>query len=374
MEFGDSAEQGLLRKSFSDFLKKECPLETVRECLADDDGYSASVWRKMADLGWLGLGFPETYGGSDGSIMDQFILFEEIGRMQTPSPLFTAIALCAQLIHEACSESQLKALLPRLLSGDSVFAMANPDPSRQGGRQPSVSASRNADGNYRISGQNILVPYAHRAESLLVWAATEEPVSGSSVFRVNTGSSGLSIAPLVAMTGEKLFAVTFRDTPVAADQIIGKAGEADAYLKQVCRRATLLKCAEMIGGMQEVVDRTIAYVKEREQFGKPLGTLQAVQHYCVDMKTLSETGKLLAYQAASCMEAGQEGSKEVAMAKAWCSDAYRKCTWMAHQIHGGIGFTEEYDLHLYYKHAKSAELAFGDPWDHRTSVADSMGL
>jgi len=374
MEFGDSAEQRLLRKSFSAFLQKECPLETVREHLGSDSGYSVSAWKKMAGLGWLGLGFPEAYGGSGGSVMDQFILFEEIGRMQTPTPLFTSVALCAQLVYDACSEELMKTLLPGLLSGESVFAMANPDSSRQSGRKPLVSASKRADGSYVINGQNTLVPYAHRGESILVYAATEGAASGSTIFRVDANTNGLSVAPLETMTGEKAFAVAFKNSPAAADQIIGQAGRAEAYLEQAYPRTTLLKCAEMIGGMQEVVDRTVTYAKEREQFGKPLGTLQAVQHYCVDMTTLSETGKLLAYQAASCMEAGLECSKEIAMAKAWCSDAYKRCTWMAHQIHGGIGFTEEYDLHLFYKHAKSAELAFGDPWHHRASVADTMGL
>jgi len=136
----------------------------------------------------------------------------------------------------------------------------------------------------------------------------------------------------------------------------------------------MLKCAEMIGGMQQVVDRTVDYAKERQQFGKPLGTLQAVQHYCVDMTTLAETGRLMAYQAASLLSDGIACEKEVAMAKAWCSDAYKKCTWLAHQIHGGIGFTDEYNLDLFYRHAKEAELAFGDSWHHRSTVADEMGL
>jgi alkylation response protein AidB-like acyl-CoA dehydrogenase len=135
-----------------------------------------------------------------------------------------------------------------------------------------------------------------------------------------------------------------------------------------------LKCGEMVGGLSRVVDMTVDYVKQRVQFGKPLGVLQVVQHYCADMTTLLDTARMIAYQAASLISAGLPCAKEVAMAKAWCSDAYKRATQVAHQLHGGIGFTEEHDLHLYYKHAKALEMEFGDSWVQRQKVAEAMGL
>ena len=145
-------------------------------------------------------------------------------------------------------------------------------------------------------------------------------------------------------------------------------------MEKIIPKLIALKCAEMVGGLSKVVDMTVDYVKQRVQFWKPLGVLQVVQHYCADMTTFLDTARLIAYQAASLISAGLPCAKEVAMAKAWCGDAYKKSTQIAHQLHGGIGFTEEHDLHLYYKHAKVSELEFGDSWVQRQKVADAMGI
>lgn len=373
MEFGFTAEQDLLRKSFSEFLNKECPIETAREYLESADGFSRKIWEKIADLGWLGLGYPEIYGGSEGSFLDQFILFEEIGKVQMPGPLFTAIALSAPLIHAAGREAVKRELLTSVLSGKSIVTLAYLDEKgREDGVHPSVTAVEADDGGFVLNGTRILVPYAHGADEILTCATVdgEEPT----LFRIDCDAEGIGLTPLDTLTKEKTFAVSFENVPVPKDRIVGARCKGGVYTEGVRQRAIMLKCAEMIGGMKRVVELTVDYVKERHQFGKALGTLQVVQHYCVDMNTLSEIGRLMAYQAASLLSEGSACEKEVAMAKAWCSDGYKKCTWIAHQIHGGIGFTEEFDLHLFYKHAKSAELEFGDSWCHRRTVADAMGM
>jgi alkylation response protein AidB-like acyl-CoA dehydrogenase len=179
------------------------------------------------------------------------------------------------------------------------------------------------------------------------------------------------VTPLNTLTGEKDSAVTFAD---AAGELLGTPGKGADYVEKVMPRLIALKCGEMVGGLARVVDMTVEYVKQRVQFGKPLGVLQVVHHYCADMTTLLDTARLISYQAASLAGAGLPCAKEVAMAKAWCSDSYKKVTHIAHQLHGGIGFTEEHDLHLYYKHAKASELDLGDSWVQRQKVAAEMGL
>jgi len=376
MEFGFTSEQEMLRKSFSEFLTKECPIETVKERLESDAGFSTGVWRKIADLGWLGLGHPEVGGGSEGSFLDLFILFEEVGRVQMPGPLFASIALSAQLIREAGSSQQKAELLPPILAGETVCTLADLDEKgRYDGNRPRITAAGGPDESLVVNGTRLLVPFAHIADEILICAAvTGDGAVGPTIIRIDGEADGLTKTPLSTMAGDRTFVLSFDNLTVTEDRIVGTRGGGGAHLAGIRPRAVMLKCAEMIGGMQQVVDRTVDYAKERQQFGKPLGTLQAVQHYCVDMTTLAETGRLMAYQAASLLSDGIACEKEVAMAKAWCSDAYKKCTWLAHQIHGGIGFTDEYNLDLFYRHAKEAELAFGDSWHHRSTVADEMGL
>jgi alkylation response protein AidB-like acyl-CoA dehydrogenase len=376
MEFGFTSEQDMLRKSFAEFLSKECPIETVKELNESDAGFSRSVWKKIANLGWLGLGYPEADGGTDGSFLDLFILFEEVGKVQMPGPLFESIGLSAQLIHGVGDEVQQKALLPSILAGKKVVIPAFLDEKgRYDGDHPAIEAIEREAGSYVLNGTRLLVSYAQVADEILVCGMLSGgESSGPTIFRIDGQADGLTQTPLDTLTGGKVSALSFNDVSASGEDILGEKGRGATYLGRIRQKATVLKCAEMIGGMQRVVDRTVDYTKERHQFGHPLGTLQVVQHYCADMTTLSETGRLIAYQAASLLSEGHDCEKEVAMAKAWCSDAYKQCTWIAHQIHGGIGFTDEFNLDLFYKHAKASELAFGDSWVHRTTVADEMGL
>jgi alkylation response protein AidB-like acyl-CoA dehydrogenase len=197
---------------------------------------------------------------------------------------------------------------------------------------------------------------------------------GPTLFKTRAKGQGIQLTSLNTLTGEKYFAASYADYGANRRDILGEPGRGASYVEKIMPKLITLRCGEMIGGLSKVVDMTVDYVKQRVQFGKPLGVLQVVQHYCADMTTFLDTSRMIAYQAASLVSAGLPCAKEVAMAKAWCSDAYKKSTQIAHQLHGGIGFTEEHDLHLYYKHAKVSELDFGDSWVHRQKVADAMGL
>lgn len=376
MEFGFTPEQDMLRKSFSEFLAKECAPDASREIAESDMGYSPDLWKKIADLGWLGLVYDEKYGGSEGAFIELFILFEELGKVLFPSPLFTSAALSGLLIQEAGTEGQKEALLPSLIDGTKICTLSlHDEQGRPDADSPKAKAAENRDGSCSLSGTRLFVPYAHIADSIVLCAdLLGSEAGGPTLFRVPGDADGILREPLDTITAGKTFALGLADTRVPGENIIGSVGKGADYLNAIMPKVIALKCGEMVGGLQRTVDMTVSYVKERHQFGRPLGSLQAVQHFCVDMQTHLETSRLISYQAASLISVGAPCEKEVAMAKAWCSDAYKKSTWIAHQIHGGIGFTDEYELHRFYKHAKEAELAFGDSWLHRSRIADSLGI
>lgn len=375
MEFKLSDDAIMIRNVASEYLKEKCTGAFLREMARDDRGFSRTMWREIAELGWLGILYDEEYGGSAAGFLDMFVIFEEMGKVLFPSPLFCSAILSGLIISEAGSESCRSVHLPAIIRGDEIFTTALLD---ERGKidcdDPILTATETSKGIYAMQGTRLLVPYAHVADEMIVCArAAGAAGEGSTLFQVEKGA-GQKIVPLETMSGGKTFALVFEGTEVHSDSIIGTVGQGAVYIHRILPKVIALKCAEMLGGLQRVVEMTVGYVKERRQFGAPLGSLQAVQHHCADMATYLETTRLIAYQAASLISEGMPCEKEVAMAKAWCSDAYKQATWIGHQLHGGIGFTEEYDLHFFYKHAKESELAFGDARSHRAAVADFMGI
>ncbi len=376
MEFGFSSDQEMLRDSFAKFLANECSFSKIRQWITEDKGFSTTLWKKMAQLGWLGLTYDQKYGGSGLPFLDLFIVFEEIGASLLPSPFFASAVLSGMLINEAGDERLKDEYLPPMIQGDKILTTALIN--KQGEYDwddPDIDALEGPGETYRIRGVRLLVPYAHVADEILFCAnVTGLSSRGATIFKMERGAGAVTLTPLDALTGEKKFAVSFENATARSENIVGEPGKGDVYLEKVFPRATVLKCAEIVGGLRRVLDMTLAYAKGRHQFGRPIGSLQIIQHYCADMAIYLETTRLMAYQAASLCSGGDSCDKEIAMAKAWCNDAYKKSSWIAHQIHGGMGFTEEYDLHLFYKHAKETELTFGDSRFHRALVADKMGL
>ncbi len=377
MDFNLSDESKMLKNNAEKFMKEKSPSSFVKNILKEEKGFSEALWKEMADLGWLGLIHAEPYGGSGGNFFDLFVLFEEMGKAVFPSPFFCSAVFAGLLINEAADESFKKAYLPGIIEGKKILTVALQN--EQGFydyQKPALEAREVGKGSFRIKGTRLLVPYAHVAEEILVCAKVRKGPrsSGSTLFKTKAQGPGIQLTPLNTITGEKCFAVTYADYPASTADVLGPPGKGAAYVEKVMPKLIALKCGEMVGGLSKVVDMTVDYVKQRVQFGKPLGVLQVVQHYCADMTTLLDTARMIAYQAASLISAGLPCAKEVAMAKAWCSDAYKRATQIAHQLQGGIGFTEEHDLHLYYKHAKALEMEFGDSWVQRQKVAEAMGL
>ena len=378
MDFSFTEEQEMLRKTARDFLEKECPKTMVREMADDEKGYSPELWKKMAELGWLGLAFPAKYGGGDGSYLDLALLIEEMGRALLPSPFFATVVLSGLYVFEAGNKEQKDALLPKVSTGDTLLSLALTEPGGEEYDPGSISARAvpQEDG-YRISGTKLFVPNAHVADFMVCVARTRDgmtPEDGLTIFLVDTKSSGVGHTSLKTIGGDKQCEVVFENVRVLKENILGELHQGWASLERILQKAAIAKCAEMLGGAQQVLEITTQYAKERVQFGRPIGSFQAIQHHCANMLIDVHSSKFITYKVAWMLSEGIPCRKEVAIAKAWVSEAYRRVVALGHEVIAGAAFMEDHDLPLYFKRAKAAELAFGDAEFHREVVAQEIGL
>jgi len=372
-----SEEQEILRKAARDFLTEKCPKKLVRELEKDEKGYSTQLWREVADLGWMGLVFPENYGGSGMSFLDLAVLLEEMGRACFPGPFFSTMILGGLAILDAGSDEQKQKYLPGIASGKSIFTLALTEVSGKYDAA-SVKVKATADKNaYVINGTKLFVPDANVADYILCVTRTDDKAkveNGITVFIVDARSPGISTTVLETVARDKQCEVTFKQVKVPRENILGKLNQGWSGIQKTIERAAIAKCCEMVGGMQAVLDMTVPYVKQRIQFDVPIGVFQAIQHHCVNMLVDVESSRVIAYEAAWKLSNGLPYSREAAMAKAWVSDAYQRVVALGTQSHGGVSIMEDHDLPLYYRRAKAAELAFGDARFHRKTVARKLGF
>jgi alkylation response protein AidB-like acyl-CoA dehydrogenase len=377
MDFKLTEEQEMLRKSARDFLEDKCPKTLVREMETDDKGYPPELWQEMAGLGWMGLAFPESYGGSGMGFIDLAILLEEMGRACLPGPFLSSIVLGGFTILDAGSDAQKQKYLPDIASGETIFTLALTEASVCYDAA-SITVTATTDGDtYVIDGTKLFVPDIHVADYLLCVARTEQsasPEEGLTVLIVDTTSPGLSYSALNTISGDKLFEVVFDRVRVPAENALGQPGKGWEVVKKIIEQGAVAKCCDLTGGLQRVLEMTLDYAKERQQFDRPIGSFQVIQHYCTEMATDVDSSRFCTYQAAWMLSEGLPCSKEIAIAKAWAGEAYERVVTLAHQIHGAIGCTIDHDLQYYTKRGKAAQLSFGDGDFHRETVAQEMGL
>lgn len=377
MDLGLTEEQDMLRTSARDFLQKECPKQLVRQLDESEEGYSPELWRKMAGLGWIGLPFPEEYGGGGGSFLDLVVLLETMGYNILPGPFFSTVVLGGLTILAAGNEEQKKRFLPEIASGGMILTLALTEPSA---RYDAASVKTTAvvrNGEYVINGTKLFVLDANVADFILCVARTKEatnPENGLTVFLVDTKSPGVKITLLRTLARDKQCEVIFDEVSVPKENVLGEFNRGWPTVQGVLQRATVAKCAEMVGGAQAALDMAVAYAKERVQFNRPIGSFQAIQHYCANMVSDVDGSRFVTYKAAWKVSEGLPATFDMAVAKAWTSGAYGRVTLLAHQIFGAIGFTMDHDMHLYYRRAKAGEIMFGDGAFQRAIVAREMGL
>ena len=377
MNLDFTEEQEMLRTTARDFLTKECPKALVRELEEDEKGYSPELWRKMAELGWMGLVLPEEYDGMGMEFMDLIILFEEIGRNILPGPFFSTVVLGGLPILAAGTKEQKEEFLPKAASGEMILTLALTEPSARYDAAGVATTAVAQDDSFVLNGTKLFVENAHIADYMICVARTKEgasPEEGITLFLVDAKSPGIKceVVPTIAL--DKLCEVVLENVIVPKKNVLGELDRGWPIVARTLEQATVAKCAEMIGGAQAALDMTVSYVKERVQYGRPIGSFQVIQHYCADMWINVDTGRGILYEAAWKAGEGLPAATEVAVAKGWINEAYKSVTERGVQCHGAIGTTRDHDIGLYYRRAKAAELAFGDTDSQREVVAQQIGL
>jgi alkylation response protein AidB-like acyl-CoA dehydrogenase len=374
MEFILNEEQEMLKTMARDFLENECPKTLVRQMMEDEVGHSPELWKKMAEVGWLGLVFPEKYGGSEMNFRDLTILCEEMGRAMLPGPFFSTLLLAGIPILEAGTEEQKQEFLPKIASGDLVCTLAVLE--EDGDFWPdAVQLKATPRGNdYIIGGTKMFVPDAKAADYILVAARTSRsanPEEGITLFMVDKTEWGVYMTPLLTMDEtRKQYDLMLNRVAVPASNIIGEVDQGWPILESMALKARAALCAEMVGGGEWVLETTVNYAKDRIAFGVPIGSFQAIKHKCADMYSGLEYARSLMEWAAEAIKDGSPDAQiAVSMAKSYCGDVYKTVCSDGIQIHGGIGFTWDHDMHLYFKRSRSADSAFGDVNYHRGLIA-----
>ncbi|WP_067793144.1 acyl-CoA dehydrogenase family protein [Actinomadura formosensis] len=359
MNLSLTEEQELIASTAREVLAARAETAGARAVDGDPAGYSAALWKEMVELGWTGLAFPEEHGGVGGDFLDVCLLFEQLGYAQVPSPLPASVACCGMPVARFGTSGQKERWLSAIADGQVVTA--TPLPWDRPGEGP--AATRDGDG-FVLDGTATFVPFAASAENILVVARLDDDPHA---FWVD--ASDVTLQPLETIGPGRPCHAELAGVHVPEDHALGPAAA-----EAISLFGAAATCAEMVGAAQRVLDMTVQYATEREQFGRAIGSFQAVQHHCANMAIDVLGSRFIAYEAIWLLSANRDAAQEVAMAKAWVSEAYERVCALGHQVHGAIGFTKEHDLHLFSEHAMTTSLAFGDADLHLDHLAADLNL
>jgi len=377
LNFKYTEQQDMLRTMAREFLAAECPKSRTRELEKDGRGYDPATWKRMAELGWMGLLLPEEYEGSGAGFIDLVILMEEMGRNILPGPFFSTVALAALPIMDCGSKDQQAVHLPLIARGETIWTLAiSEDPADRGFSNIRTSA-RQSGGGYALNGEKTLVPCANVADYMLVPArigSGNALEKGLTLFIVDMKKPGIEVEVIPTITGETLCQVRFENVALGGGDVLGTAGAAENMLSRILDKAALLKCAEVYGACRAVLDMTVAYAGDRQQFGKPIGTFQVIQHKLVDMLMQVDGLQYLVYQAAWMMSTGADCAAQIAMAKVKANEVYQHAALDGIKVHGAIGFSMDHDVGLYYRRVLASRFFPRDTGYYREKVAAGMGL
>ena len=374
MDLGLDEQQEMLKNFARDFLEKECPETLVREMEEDEQGYSPDLWKKMAEQGWMGLIIPEDQGGAGMTLCELVVLLEEFGRALVPGPFISTVVLGAVPIMEAGTDEQKAQYLPKIAAGETIMTMALTEPSAKWTADGVTLEAKKDGSDYVLNGTKLFVPDAHVTDYMVVVARTGGTgEDGVTLFIVDSKSDGIKFEQLKTIAADKQSEVIFENVKVPAASVLGSEGKGWEIVEKVSRVATVAACAYLVGLSQMDFDTTLNYAKERVQFGRPIGSFQAIQHKLADAVIDVDGSRFITYKAAWSLTEGEDDADlMISMAKAWASDASRRVVAHGQQIHGGIGFTKEYKIQLYFRRQKWMELMWGDADYHREKVAQLM--
>ncbi len=377
MDFSLSEEQEMLKSSARKFLETECTESYVRKMEKDQKGYSSELWHKTAELGWLGLVFPEKYGGTGNSIIDMAVLYEEMGRAMLPGPYLSTSVLGGLTLLNAGSEAQKAQLLPKITKGDVIIALALTEPSARWDAAGVDVTAKAKGNNYIINGTKLFVHDAHIADYLLCVTKTRNTSNAENnitLFLVDAKSPGIKYTLLKTTAGDnKQSEVIFDNVAVPKENMVGKLNGGWSPLEKVMQIGAVMVCAQMVGASRRMLEITVDYAKSRVQFDEPIGINQYVQEHCVNLLACADSSGWITYQAAWKLSENLPCDMEVAMAKAWTSESHEEACWYAHQVFAGVGYTMEIGLPpLYSRRGKILQLYLGDAAYHREKIAQQL--
>ena len=356
-----SPEQEMLRETVRGVLAATSPLSVVRELEDDPTGYSPDLWKQLAHLDLIGLQLPEEYGGSGMTTLESVVVYEEFGRAIAPSPHFVSSILSGGVLARSGSAAQKEAWLPGIVSGEAILTPAWLEPentSRATGVQ--VRAVPDGDG-WTITGTKRHVAFASSAVRLVVLARTGDAPTDIDLFLVDPAADGVTLTQQMSISSDTQYQVELAGVRVTEADRIGAAGTGWITWSAVMHEAIILAAAQAVGGAQYALDITVQYAKDRKQFDKPLGAFQALAHYLADGATTVDGAEVLVHEAAWARAEGRPVGKLAPMAKLYACQTFRDVTAMAQQLFGGIGFTVEFDIQLYFRRAKQLQLSWWDP-------------
>lgn len=376
MDLRFTEAQEILRKMARDFLTTECPKTLVRELEQSEKGYSPDLWKKMAELGWMGLIIPEEYEGMGYTFQDLTVLVEEIGRNILPGPFLSTITSTFPIL-EAGTEEQKKEFLPQIARGELILTTALLE-TEGTFTATGITTKATAKGdNFIINGTKLFVEMAHVADYIICATRTKSggaPEEGITLFIVDSKTPGIHREVIPTMAMDKQCEVRFEDVTVPKKNMLGNIDKGWAIIEMLLRKGAIVKCAESVGAVQTCVEMTIAYSKERVQYERPIGAFQALQHIMADMWTSMETARYLLYYVAWLESEGVPCAKQASMAKAYINEVYKNVSKWAVRLFGAIATTYDHDIPLYYRRSRAADIAFGGTDFHKELVAQGIGL
>ena len=374
MDVLPSEEEQMVKNLAREFLEAECPPRLAREMEKDDLGYPPELWRKMADLGWLGISLPEEYGGQGLSLTYLGLILEEIGRAIAPVPLHST-AVPALTIAREGTEEQRRDLLPQVSRGDLLLTWAfNEEDPRFLPHTVHTEAIPDGD-DFILTGTKMFVDNFNVADKCLVVCRTDaasEAGAGLSLFLVDTNSDGMSHTPLTTLAKDKQSKVFLDHVRVPKANLVGALNQGWPVAEGMLERATALLCAQIVGAARKDAEMGIEYAKNRVAFGRPIAAFQSIQHICADMILWVDGGQLLTYEALWKMDQGLPAGVEVSQAKAFCNDKCEAVVRSSQIIHGGMGFMMEFDLHLWFRRVTAWTMRLGTSFEHRAKIAQTL--
>jgi 3-oxocholest-4-en-26-oyl-CoA dehydrogenase beta subunit len=389
MDLTLTEDQELIRDTARELLAARATAAGARAMEDDPAGWSRALWTEMAELGWTGLAVPEAHGGVGAGFLESCLLIEEMGRFQIPGPFVSTLACCGLPIARFGTSAQRERWLGAI-AGGAVMAYARAAPrGRWDVAGSDVVATETADG-YLLDGTAAFVSHATEADGLVVVArrapgkgeptgaggadGSGGPDGGLIVFVLEATTQGITHEPVEVIGIDRRCHVGFERVTVPGDAVLGDVGAGARVVEAISAYGAAATCAEMVGGADRVLEMTIEYATEREQFGRAIGGFQAVQHHCADMAMDVLGARFIAYEAIWRLGENLDAAVEVATAKAWVSEAYERVCALGHQVHGAIGFTREHELQTYSRHATASALSFGDGDHHWDRLAGLIGL